>query len=79
MQRWFPGEPLIAWPHSDSTKPVRHSFTANSISMLAADGVTRVPASLAVFTVGDVGKLEYVRKYDVDVGSQSIFWMGIVG
>jgi hypothetical protein len=31
-----------------------------------------------VFRVGDDGKLDFVRKYDVDVGSGNMFWMGIV-
>jgi 6-phosphogluconolactonase len=43
-----------------------------------ANGVRTVPASLAVFRVRDDGKLDFVRKYDVDVGSGNMFWMGIV-
>jgi len=37
-----------------------------------------VPASLAVFRIGDDGKLGFVRKYDVDVGDRTLFWMGMV-
>jgi hypothetical protein len=37
-----------------------------------------VPASLSVFRIGSDGKLEYIRKYDVDVGNASMFWMGMV-
>lgn len=53
---------------------------ANSVPILAREGgrVTTVPASLAVFRVGDDGKLDYVRKYDVGVGEETMFWMGIV-
>jgi 6-phosphogluconolactonase (cycloisomerase 2 family) len=40
-------------------------------------GIEEVPASLAVFRIAD-GRLTYVRKYDVDVGADSIFWNGIV-
>jgi 6-phosphogluconolactonase len=40
--------------------------------------VRRVPASLSVFRIGGDGKLDYVRKYDVDVGNASMFWMGMV-
>jgi 6-phosphogluconolactonase (cycloisomerase 2 family) len=43
-----------------------------------AGGVRTVPASLAVFRVRDDGKLDFVRKYDVDVGSGNMFWMGII-
>jgi 6-phosphogluconolactonase (cycloisomerase 2 family) len=37
-----------------------------------------VPASLALFRIGNDGKLNYVRKYDVDTKPGSLFWMGIV-
>jgi len=37
-----------------------------------------VPASLSAFRIGGDGKLEFVRKYDVDVGGASMFWMGMV-
>jgi 6-phosphogluconolactonase len=42
------------------------------------DGVKTVPASLAVFRVRSDGKLEFARKYDLNVGSRNLFWMGIV-
>jgi hypothetical protein len=42
------------------------------------NGVSIVPASLAVFRVRSDGKLEFARKYDLDVGSRNLFWMGIV-
>ena len=38
-----------------------------------------VPACLSVFRIGDDGKLDYVRKYDVEVGDRQMFWMGMVG
>jgi 6-phosphogluconolactonase len=41
-------------------------------------GMSAVPGSLAVFRVRDDGKLDFVRKYDVDVGNRNLFWMGIV-
>ncbi|HEX9535894.1 MAG TPA: hypothetical protein VF924_10505, partial [Stellaceae bacterium] len=40
--------------------------------------IRTVPASLAVFRIGDSGKLDFVRKYDVDVGNKTMFWMGMV-
>ena len=43
------------------------------------DGALRtVPASLAVFRIDDGGRLDFVRKYDVDVGDKTMFWMGMV-
>jgi hypothetical protein len=44
------------------------------------NGVKTVAAGLSVYRVGNDGKLEFARKYDVDAsGSRSLFWMGIVG
>ena len=42
-------------------------------------GVIRtVPACLSLFRIADNGKLDFVRKYDADVGDQQMFWMGMV-
>jgi 6-phosphogluconolactonase (cycloisomerase 2 family) len=40
--------------------------------------IRTVPASLAVFRIDDGGKLDFVRKYEVDVGDRTMFWMGMV-
>jgi 6-phosphogluconolactonase len=38
-----------------------------------------VPASLAVFRVRTDGKLDFVRKYDVETDrGKNLFWMGLV-
>jgi 6-phosphogluconolactonase len=42
-------------------------------------GTRIVPACLSVFRIGADGKLDFVRKYDVDVGDRQMFWMGMVG
>ena len=54
---------------------------ANQVPMVVRDGAktTTVPASLAVFRVHEDGKLDFVRKYDVEAGgSNNLYWMGIV-
>jgi len=53
---------------------------ANMMQLNVRDGkdVKAVPASLAVFRVRGDGKLDYVRKYDVAVGSGNMFWMGMI-
>jgi hypothetical protein len=38
-----------------------------------------VPACLSVFRIGADGRLDFVRKYDVEVGQRQMFWMGMVG
>jgi len=48
------------------------------MSVRDKDGVNTIPASLAVFRVRSDGKLEFARKYDLNVGSRNLFWMGIV-
>lgn len=45
-----------------------------------ASGQSRfLPACLALFRIADDGRLQFVRKYDVDVGERQMFWMGMVG
>ena len=36
------------------------------------------PAGLSVFRVGADGKLDFVRKYDIDVGTMTQWWSGMV-
>ena len=40
--------------------------------------IRQVPACLSVFRIGNDGRLDFVRKYDVDVGNYTMFWMGMV-
>ncbi len=53
---------------------------AHIMPLLVKDGATlrTVPASLALFRIAADGKLDFVRKYDVDVGDRTMFWMGMV-
>ena len=41
--------------------------------------ITQVSAGLSVFRVSVDGRLEFARKYDVDTGTKTQFWMGIIG
>ncbi len=58
----------------------RIMIVANKSPVVVKEGNTArtVPASLDVFRIGSDGKLEYVRKYDIDVGNASMFWSGLV-
>jgi 6-phosphogluconolactonase len=53
---------------------------AHIMGLLVRDGaaIREVPACLSVFRIGADGKLDFVRKYDVDVGDRQMFWMGMV-
>ena len=42
------------------------------------DQIKTVMAGLSVLRIGDDGKLEFVRKYDIDVGDKTMWWMGMV-
>jgi 6-phosphogluconolactonase (cycloisomerase 2 family) len=55
----------------------RMLVAANMCTIPVKDG-PQAPASLAVFRIAADGRLEFVRKYDVDVGLERIFWMGMV-
>ena len=37
-----------------------------------------ISAGLSVYKLGSDGKLEFARKYDVDVGNKTQFWSGMV-
>ncbi|MBI4188984.1 MAG: beta-propeller fold lactonase family protein [Betaproteobacteria bacterium] len=83
------GEPTLI-QHEDTRGSYPRTFcidpsgrilvAANQAPLLVRDGnsIRILPASLAVFRIGGDGKLEYVRKYDVEVRGQDMFWMGIV-
>jgi 6-phosphogluconolactonase (cycloisomerase 2 family) len=42
------------------------------------DKVVDIPAGLSVFRMGADGKLDFVRKYDIDVGPFTQWWTGMV-
>jgi len=48
------------------------------VNVRDGDTVKTLPAGLSVFRIGDDGKLTFARKYDVDVGDKTMFWMGMV-
>ena len=48
------------------------------VNVREGDNVRTLAAGLSVFRIGDDGKLEFVRKYDVNVGDKVMFWMGMV-
>ncbi len=58
----------------------RMMVAAAQIALPVRDGgtVKTVPAGLSVFRIGGDGKLDFARKYDVDVGNKNQFWSGMV-
>jgi 6-phosphogluconolactonase len=83
------GEPTLiqsadtrgAEPRTFALDPsARILVAANQTAIFAGSGTNAkmIPASLAAFRIRDDGKLDFVRKYDVDTSTGSLFWMGIV-
>jgi 6-phosphogluconolactonase len=58
--------------------PSARILVAANQTAVATGSAQMTPASLAVFRVLNDGKLDFVRKYDVDTSVGSLFWMGIV-
>jgi 6-phosphogluconolactonase len=48
------------------------------VNVRDGDEVRTVQAGLSVFRIGADGKLDFARKYDIDVGNTLMFWMGMV-
>jgi 6-phosphogluconolactonase (cycloisomerase 2 family) len=60
--------------------PSGRLLVAAHIQGIALRDGGEVPCCLSLFRIGDDGKLDYVRKYDVDVsGDRTQWWMGMVG
>lgn len=55
----------------------RLMVVAHIMGLTLRDG-TVVPARLSVFRIGDDGRLEFARAYDMDVGNRTMWWMGMV-
>jgi 6-phosphogluconolactonase len=83
------GEPsLVQTIDSHGAHPRTFSFDESARMLVAgnlvpvalreAGKVTIVPADLSVFRMGSDGKLEFVRKYDVNTGKLTQWWTGMV-
>jgi 6-phosphogluconolactonase len=58
----------------------RMLVAASQVALPVRDGaaVKTLSAGLSVFRIGGDGKLDFARKYDVDVGNKNQFWSGMV-
>jgi hypothetical protein len=58
----------------------RMLVAASQVALPVRDGATvkTLSAGLSVFRIGSDGKLDFARKYDVDVGGKNQFWSGMV-
>ena len=58
--------------------PTGRLLVASHIMGLATRDSGFVPACLSLFRIGGDGRLDFVRKEDVEVGDRQMFWMGMV-
>ncbi len=83
------GEPTLLQHADTHNYHVRtFSFDPSGRMMVAAsikkmrvrkdDTVLTVPAAMSVFRVGDDGRLTFVRRYDVEHGERTQYWMAMV-
>ncbi len=83
------GEPrLVETAASHGAHPRTFSFDASGRMLVAGSlvplplreggKVTVIPAGLSVFRVSQDGKLAFVRKYDIDTGTLTQWWSGMV-
>jgi 6-phosphogluconolactonase len=64
--------------HIDPSGQVLVAAHITGLPVQDGAAIREVPACLSVFRIGADGKLDFVRKYDVDVGDRQMFWMGMV-
>jgi 6-phosphogluconolactonase len=48
------------------------------VKVREGDTIKTLPAGLSVFRMSEDGTLTFARKYDVEVGDKTMFWMGMV-
>jgi 6-phosphogluconolactonase len=59
--------------------PSGRLLVAAHIQGIALRDGSEVPCCLSLFRIGDDGKLNFVRKYDIDIsGGRTMWWMGLV-
>ena len=83
------GEPtLIQTADAHGAHPRTFSFDANArvlvagslvpVALRESGRISVLPAGLSVFRMGQDGKLDYVRRYDVETGKMTQWWSGLV-
>jgi len=63
--------------HIDPSGKILVAANMTTRTICAAEEIRSVPGGLSIFRIGDDGKLQFVRKYDVDVSQANMFWMGM--
>jgi 6-phosphogluconolactonase len=64
--------------HIDPSGRLLVAAHIQGITVKDGANLRQVPCCLSLFRIGDDGKLDFVRKYDIDVGERTQWWMGMV-
>lgn len=68
-------------PRTFALDPAGRILVAGNLAptlMPEGGGLVAVPASLALFRVGEDGRLAYLARHEIDVKGEMVWWMGIV-
>ena len=77
----FEGETRGIHPRTVHLDPSGRMLVAQPnrpVGVRDGESIRTVAAGLSVFRIGDDGRPTFARKYDVDVGGTTMFWMGMV-
>jgi 6-phosphogluconolactonase (cycloisomerase 2 family) len=64
--------------HIDPSGRILVAAHIQGITVRGGAALREVPCCLSVFRIGADGKLDFARKYDIDVGGRTMWWMGMV-
>jgi 6-phosphogluconolactonase len=65
--------------HIDPSGKLLVAAHIHGITVRDGSRFDEIPCCLSLFRIGDDGKFDYVRKYDIDVsGGRTMWWMGMV-
>ncbi|HZK92300.1 MAG TPA: beta-propeller fold lactonase family protein [Stellaceae bacterium] len=64
--------------HIDPSGKLLVAAHIQGIAVKDGGNYREVPCCLSLFRIGDGGTLDFVRKYDIDVGNRTMWWMGMV-
>jgi 6-phosphogluconolactonase len=62
----------------DPTARMLVAASQTALPVREGGNVKMLPAGLSIYRVGADGRLEFARKYDIDVGNRNQFWSGMV-
>ena len=63
----------------DPSGRIMVAASINRMHVRKDNTVITVPTAMSVFKVGDDGRLQFVRRYDVEHGERTQYWTGMVG